>query len=135
MALTGSSGSDAVASKLAGLKPPQAPEIKPTVIPNEEPTATSDVNEKNESEGDAESASKSRKNNNKKTSSKKTSHTKNKDKGGRPPKDESKKTTEKVNTYLTKDDYVTLKEAADNEDQTVANFVRKIIKDYLKSLG
>lgn len=130
MALTGSSGSDAVASKLAGLKPPQAPENKSTVIPKEEPVATNDVKTAEKVEDDAKPASKPRKNNSKK----KTSQAEDKDKGGRPLKDESKKTTEKVNTYLTKDDYAALKEAADSEDQTVANFVRKIIKDYLKSI-
>lgn len=56
-------------------------------------------------------------------------------KKGRPKKLSEKKYDKKVNTYLTNEDYEKLKMIADNNEETVAKFVRKIIKDYINGLN
>ena len=56
-------------------------------------------------------------------------------KKGRPKKLSEKKYNKKVNTYLTNEDYEKLKMIADNNEETVAKFVRKIIKDYINGLN
>lgn len=55
-----------------------------------------------------------------------------KNKGGRPLKDKSKKATKKVTTYLTEADYLLLQETAESFDETIANYVRSIIKEHIR---
>ena len=100
---------------LNGLKPPTPPEqntvdnAKPKTVKTEKKTTT------------------------KSTSQKKPT----KNKGGRPPKKgEARKelNTKKVNTYLNEDIYTKLEQSATDNDTTVANLVRKIIKDYVNNI-
>lgn len=101
-----------------------------TLRPPESNKKGNSKNEERKENSKTSSNKKSQQKTSKDVNRKKSSTSKNK--GGRPLKDKSKKATKKVTTYLTEADYLLLQETAESFDETIANYVRSIIKEHIR---